>query len=449
MHKKFDLITIGGGSGGIATANKASQLGARCAIIEANQIGGTCVNVGCVPKKIMWLASGTASALHEAQGYGFAPQAATTLDWKQLVTKRQAYIQRLHTGYADRLAKNQVTMIWGKARFISNNTLQVGSDTYEAPHIVIASGGKPSIPKIEGAALGIDSDGFFALDEKPKRVAIVGAGYISVELAGMLHAFGCQTTLVFRRMKILREFDPLLSEHLMASYQQQGIILKAEHIPTKLEINADGLSLFCENQPTLSHFDTVIWAIGRTPNTDNLALDTAGVITHPNGTIKVDEFQNTNIKGIYAIGDVTGQKELTPVAIAAGRRLALRLFANISDSKLNYENIPTVVFSHPPIGTVGLSEAEAKEKYGEDLKIYQTIFTPMSQALLSHPQKTAMKLITVQSSGKVVGCHIFGEGADEMLQGFALAIKMGATKADFDNVVAIHPTSAEELVTLV
>jgi glutathione reductase (NADPH) len=180
-----------------------------------------------------------------------------------------------------------------------------------------------------------------------------------------------------------------------------------------------------------------------------LALDSAGVITHQNGTIQVDELQNTNVKGIYAIGDVTGQKELTPVAIAAGRRLALRLFANISDSKLNYENIPTVVFSHPPIGTVGLSEPQAKEKYGEDLKIYQTIFTPMSQALLSSPQKTAMKLITVQSTGKVVGCHIFGEGADEMLQGFALAIKMGATKADFDNVVAIHPTSAEELVTLV
>ncbi len=448
MHKKFDLIAIGGGSGGIATANKAAQLGARCAVIEIQRLGGTCVNVGCVPKKIMWLGSNMATALHEAPAYGFSPS-TVQFDWPTLVAKRQAYIEKLNLNYEKKLTKNQVEYIAGLAQFTSPNTISVGNDSYEAPHIVIASGGKPRWPTIPGSALGIDSDGFFALKTQPRNVAVVGAGYIAVELAGMLNAFGCATTLLFRHDKVLRDFDPLLSEKLMQAYQMQGIDLKPNHAPLSLEQKNGSLTLTFTNNQSLSGFDTVIWAIGRHANTADLHLEKAGISTNEDGTIAVDAFQNTTIPGIYAIGDVTGHKELTPVAIAAGRRLAVRLFGNNPNSKLDYHNIPSVVFSHPPIGHVGLSEPQARTKYGDDIRVYQTEFTPMSQSFLDHPHKTAMKLVTVASTGKVVGCHLFGDGSDEMLQGFALAITMGATKADFDNVVAIHPTSAEELVTLI
>lgn len=447
MHKKFDLIAIGGGSGGIATVNKAAQWGAKCALIEFQALGGTCVNVGCVPKKIMWLASHAASHLHEAVGYGFSA-ITPSLDWSELVAKRQAYIDKLHIAYATRLTKNQVELIHGKAKFLTANTVAVGEDTFEAPHIVIATGGTPSWPRLPGAELGIDSDGFFALTKQPSRVAVVGAGYIAVELAGMLASFGSETFLVFRHDKVLREFDVMLNEKLMENYQQLGVNLKPKFIPKALSRHLGKLSLSAEDEQKIEGLDTVIWAIGRSPNTSELNLSAANLSLAPNGTISVDAYQNTAVAGIYAIGDVTGHKALTPVAIAAGRRLATRLFGKNTNSKLDYENIPSVVFSHPPIGTVGLTEQEARQKHGDDLKIYQTSFTSMSQALLPHPLRTSMKLITVRSTDKVIGCHVIGDGADEMLQGFALAIKMGATKADFDNVVAIHPTSAEELVTL-
>lgn len=447
MHKKFDLIAIGGGSGGIATVNKAAQFGAKCALIEFQALGGTCVNVGCVPKKIMWLASSTAATLSDATGYGFSP-AAHHLAWDQLVAKRQAYIEKLHVAYANRLAKNQVELIQGKAHFLSPHLLQVGEDTLEAPHIVIATGGKPYWPSITGAELGIDSNGFFELNNQPRSVAVVGAGYIAVELAGMLAGFGCETSLVFRHDSVLRNFDTLLSEKLMENYQQLGVRLVPHFTPTQVSRDANGKLHLSAQEQKIADLDTVIWAIGRTPHTSELNLAAANLTCAPNGSLIVDAYQNTTMHGIYAIGDVTGQKALTPVAIAAGRRLATRLFGGKTNSKLDYDNIPSVVFSHPPIGTTGMTEQEAREKYGDDLTIYTTSFTPMSQALLPHPLRTAMKLITVKSTDKVVGCHIIGDGADEMLQGFALAIKMGATKADFDNVVAIHPTSAEELVTL-
>ncbi len=448
MHKKFDLIAIGGGSGGIATVNKAAQFGASCALIEQDLIGGTCVNVGCVPKKITWLASDMALKLKDAAGLGFNVQ-ASNINWQQLCQKRQTYINRQHVLYNTKLNKNQITLIQGKARFLSAHTIGVGNDIFEAPHIVIATGAKPSIPSIEGAALGIDSNGFFALETLPKRVLIMGAGYIAVEFAAMLNSFGCDVVLAFRHEKFLRKFDSLLSEKLMLSYQHQGITLKAHHVPKAIEKNKDNsLKVIFENKEVLEGFDSVIFATGRHANTDGLDLMNAGLVSNAFGHITVDAFQNTDVPGIYALGDVTGQKELTPVAIAAGRRLATRLFANKPQSKLNYDNIPSVVFSHPPVATVGLTEDEARALHGDDLRIYQTQFTPMSQSFFENPQKTNMKLITVASTDKVIGCHLIGEGCDEMLQGFALAMTMGATKADFDNVVAIHPSSAEELVTL-
>lgn len=448
VNKKFDLIAIGGGSGGIATAVKAAQLGAKCAVVEKGLIGGTCVNVGCVPKKIMWLASEMASHLSYASAYGFS---ATTmsLDWQALVQKRQAYIEKLHGHYLKRLASLDITLISGTAQFDSPNTILVGEQAFEAKHFVIATGSQPQRPLIPGAELGIDSDGFFALNAAPKRVLIVGGGYIAVELAGMLQALGTRTTLAFRQDNVLRKFDRMLSAALLSNYQQQGIALKPNHTPLALNQSSNGtLTLTCNNHQILSGFDTVIWATGRTANTFGLQLDSIGVQTSDEGNILVSPFQETNIPGVYAIGDVTEQLALTPVAISAGRRLATRLFGNAPTLRLDEDLIPTVIFSHPPIGTVGLTQAQAQEQFGDALQIFETEFTPMSQALFSNPTKTKMKLITIKPSGKIVGCHLIGDNVDEMLQGFSVAIKMGATKADFDNTMAIHPTSSEELVTL-
>ncbi|MGD9592949.1 MAG: glutathione-disulfide reductase, partial [Candidatus Berkiella sp.] len=410
--------------------------------------GGTCVNVGCVPKKLAWLASFHATMLNEAPAFGFQGT-FNAIDWPYFVQKRQAYIERLHQGYANKLNTNGVTYIPGRAFFSSHTVVNVAEQQFKAKHIVIATGTHPTIPNMPGNEFAIDSDGFFALQKLPQRALIIGAGYIAVEFAGMLQALGCDTTLSFRHEKVLRSFDHLLSDTILNHYQQQGITLKPLHVPIKIEKKDGLLEVSFENKPTLTGFDCVIFAIGRHPNTQSLNLEHIGVKTNHRGFINIDEYQNTSIPGIYAIGDVSGQTPLTPVAIKAGRLLATRLFANNPNSKLNTNNIPTVVFSHPPIGTVGLTEVEAKKQFGDDVRVYQTTFTPMSQSFLSHPLKTAMKIITQASTDKVIGCHIIGDGSDEMLQGFALAMTMGATKADFDAVVAIHPTSSEELVTMV
>lgn len=444
INKKYDLIAIGAGSGGLATVIKAAQLGARCALIEAKQIGGTCVNLGCVPKKILWLASQTAHTLRHATDYGFQTM-PLHLDWQQLTTKRQAYILKAQQAYQQRLQQLQIDYFQGVAQFVTKNTLKVGTMLLKAPHLVIATGSRPQRPEIEGAQLGIDSDGFFQLEALPKRVAIVGAGYIALELSGLLHAFGCDTLLVFRQDKVLRHFDTLVSDHIMQVYQQQGITLKANHSPIALKRHGTKLSLQCANQRNLDDLDAVIWATGRSPNIEALNLATIGLSTHQ-GAIQVDRFQNSSLSGIYAIGDVSGGA-LTPVAIAAGRKLAIRLFGSDPNSHLDYSNIPSVIFSHPPIGTVGLSEMQARQQLNDEVKIYQTKFTPMGQSFSSIPIPTVMKLVT-STQGKILGCHIVGDHAEEMLQGFAVAIKMGASKADFDNTVAIHPSSAEELVTL-
>lgn len=448
MHKSFDCIVIGAGSGGLAAATRAAKHGATCALIEPGLLGGTCVNLGCVPKKIHWLAADVASTLKHAQDYGFAP-VSVSLNWQTLVNTRQAYIERLHAGYQRRLEQNGITLFHEYGKFIGPHEIQAGEWRLTAPHIIIATGGQPSLPKDFDTSLAINSDGFFALTSLPKRVAVVGSGYIAVELAGILNACGSDTTLVYRRDTLLREFDPFLSESVKNAYQQQGICLKPNHIPHKLTGQKPNLTLHCINQPDLTGFDTVIFATGRHPNTAKLDLTAIGLTVDEKGAIPVDAYQNTAIEGIYAIGDVTGKHALTPVAVAAGRRLATRLFGNQPDSHLNYENIPSVVFSHPPVGSVGMTEPAARKIHNDDIKIYQTVFTPMSQALASSPVKTGMKLITHANTGKILGCHLFGAEVDEILQGFAVAIKMGATKADLDDTVAIHPTSAEELVTLV
>ncbi|MCW5588317.1 MAG: glutathione-disulfide reductase [Legionellales bacterium] len=448
MQKKYDFIIIGGGSGGIATANRAASHGAKCALIEAHKLGGSCVNVGCVPKKVMWNAASIASQLNLAKDYGFK-LTQQAFSWTQLVQAREAYIARLNLAYEERLTKNNVALYFGQGTFLERNTVQVGNEVLTSDHILIATGAYPSMPNIPGKEFGIDSDGFFALTEQPKRVAVIGAGYIAVELAGVLNALGSDVSLVLRHDLPLRQFDTLLSTHLHDCMQQDGITILKYHTPKQLTRDHEKITLHCQENKTVTGFDCVIWAIGRTPNLQHLNLENIGLELNSAGFIPTDQFQNTQIPGVYAVGDVTGRAQLTPVAIAAGRRLASRLFNQRADLYLDYTNIPTVIFSHPPIGTIGLSEETARAQFPhEKIKIYQTQFNPMFYALSDHKIPTKMKLVTLGEEEKIIGLHIIGDGADEMLQGFSVALKMGATKADFDNTIAIHPTSSEELVTM-
>ncbi|HET7570256.1 MAG TPA: glutathione-disulfide reductase [Gammaproteobacteria bacterium] len=447
MGKEYDLIAIGGGSGGLAAAQRAAEYGARAAVIEAGPLGGTCVNVGCVPKKVMWNAASLAHAIHDAGQYGFAVD--HSLHWPTLKRKRDAYIERLNGIYESNLARRNVDLIRGKARFVDAHTLEVDGEKVGADHIIIATGGKPRWPDIPGAELGITSDGFFELEDRPRRIFIAGAGYISVELGGVLRALGSEVVHAVRYDGPLRDTDEFIRETLIAEIHRQGIDLQTHAIGAGVARADDGtLTVTMASGRELTGFDCVLWAIGREPNTMALNLDAAGVALSDDGHVKADDYQNTNVAGVYAIGDVTGQGDLTPVAIAAGRRLSDRLFGGQPDRHLDYRAIPTVIFSHPPIGRVGLTEKEARAEYGDDIKVYRTRFTPMYYAVTDDKPQAAMKLITAGADQKIIGCHLIGPGSDEMLQGFAVAIRMGATKADFDDTIAIHPTSAEELVTL-
>jgi glutathione reductase (NADPH) len=454
MTQHFDYLAIGGGSGGIASANRAAKLGKKAAVIEAKYIGGTCVNVGCVPKKAMWYAGQISDALKYASDYGFAQhltQDTPQFDWAKLVANREAYIERIHAAYQRGFDANDVTVIDGFAKFVDKNTVEVNGELITADHITIATGGRPTLPNIEGADYGIDSDGFFALTEQPKSVAVVGAGYIAVELAGVFHALGTKAHLLVRKEKPLRGFDNMLSDTLVEQMAKHGPTLHNHSTPERIEKLADGsLVIHLTNGKTIGPVETLVWAIGREPATDNINLAAAGVAMNERGFIETDKYQNTNVDGIYAVGDNTGRAQLTPVAVAAGRRLCERLFNNKPEEHLDYSGIATVVFSHPVIGTVGLTENEAIVQYGEEnITVYKSQFTALYQAITEdHRDPTRMKLICAGKEEKVVGLHSIGFGSDELLQGFAVAMKMGATKADFDNTIAIHPTSAEEFVTM-
>lgn len=450
MTKHYDYIAIGGGSGGIASINRAASYGKKCAIIEAKHIGGTCVNVGCVPKKVMWYGAHIADAIHKyAPDYGF-DVTVNRFDFQTLIANRQAYIGRIHQSYQNVFAKNSVDVITGFAKLIDKNTIEVGGERITAEHILIATGGRPSRPDITGAELGIDSDGFFELTELPQRIAIVGAGYIAVEMAGVVNSLGAKTHLVVRGDKPLRKFDADIVDVLVDVMTKDGIELHTQANPQSLTKNDDGSITIMMADGASLVVDCVIWAIGRTPATDGIGLAEVGVAMNERGQIIVDEYQNTSVDGIYAVGDIiVGGIELTPVAVAAGRRLSERLFNNKPNEKLDYSLVPTVMFSHPPIGTIGMSEADARAKYGDDaIKVYRSNFTPMYSAITAHREPCRMKLVCLGGDEKIIGLHGIGFGVDEMIQGFGVAIKMGATKADFDNAVAIHPTGAEEFVTM-
>uniref|UniRef100_A0A8C9UPI8 glutathione-disulfide reductase n=1 Tax=Spermophilus dauricus TaxID=99837 RepID=A0A8C9UPI8_SPEDA len=451
----YDYLVIGGGSGGLASARRAAELGARAAVVESHKLGGTCVSI------VMWNTAVHSEFMHDHVDYGFQ-SCESKFNWRVIKEKRDAYVSRLNTIYRNNLTKSHIEIIHGHAAFTCDPqpTVEVNGKKYTAPHILIATGGVPSYPhesQIPGASLGITSDGFFQLEELPRRSVIVGAGYIAVEIAGILSALGSKTSLMIRHDKVLRNFDSLISSNCTEELENSGVeVLKYSQVK-EVKRTSSGLevSVITEvpgSKPTLTTIpdvDCLLWAIGRDPNSRGLNLNNLGIQTDEKGHIIVDEFQNTNVKGVYAVGDVCGKALLTPVAIAAGRKLAHRLFECKEDSKLDYDNIPTVVFSHPPIGTVGLTEDEAVNKYGKDnVKIYSTTFTPMYHAVTTRKTKCVMKMVCANKEEKVVGIHMQGIGCDEMLQGFAVAVKMGATKADFDNTVAIHPTSSEELVTL-
>ena len=447
MAERYDLLVIGGGSGGLAHAQRAAEYGAKAAVIEYGPLGGTCVNVGCVPKKVMWYAAHHAHGLHHAANYGFDIDVKGH-DWAGLKERRDAYIERLNGIYENNLDKRGVTYIKGRARFVDATTVHVDGRTVETDRVVIATGGRPSVPDIPGAELGITSDDFFQLEERPQRVLIAGSGYIAVELAGVFSALGSNVQLVVRKDSVLREFDSMLASRLMDCMDRDEIDLVTRVVPKSLDKTDDGLVLHAEDGRTFGPADCLVWAIGRSPNTEALDAEKAGVEVDESGFIPTDKLQQTNVDTVFALGDVTGRAALTPVAIAAGRRLADRLYGGMEGRHLDYETIPTVIFSHPTIATVGLTEEQAREQYGDGVKVYKSSFIGMYYALGTDKRRSEMKLITVGEDERVVGCHVIGEGADEMMQGFAVAIRMGATKKDFDDTVAIHPTNAEELVTM-
>ncbi|KAI4169618.1 MAG: hypothetical protein LQ343_005557 [Gyalolechia ehrenbergii] len=467
ISKDCDFLVIGGGSGGLACARKASgQWGAKTIAVESNRLGGTCVNVGCVPKKVTWNAAAIAETLHEAASYGFQIKETAPFDFKTFKRKRDDYVRKLNGIYERNLNNDKVEYIHGRAHLLSKNEVEVVLDdgqkeTIRAKKILLATGGHPNIPKdIPGSELGITSDGFFDLETLPKRVGLVGAGYIAVEMAGMFHHLGSETHLFIRQETFLRAFDPMVQETIVGEYERQGIHIHRNSSQSKIE-KLDGqpgwMKMHYKDKSSPEgasiDLDCLLWAIGRNPEVEDLGLEKAGVNQDPKGRIIADDYQNTNVENIYSLGDVCGKIELTPVAIAAGRQLANRLYGGpeFKNAKLDYTNIPSVVFAHPEVGSIGMTEPEAIEKFGkENIKVYKTNFKAMYYAMMADSEKppTQYKLICAGEEEKVVGLHILGQGSSEMLQGFGVAVKMGARKRDLDSCVAIHPTSAEELVTL-
>ena len=446
MNDAYDLVVLGGGSGGIAAARRAAQHGARVALIEPGKLGGTCVNVGCVPKKLMWHAAHIAETLHDAAGYGF-DIGSVTHNWHRLRERRDAYISRLNGIYRDNLANDRVALVESRGRLTGAKEIACGERRLRAERILIATGGRPVHPTCPGAELGIDSNGFFALDRCPQTVIVVGGGYIALELCGVLQALGAQVTLVLRGEQVLTAFDAMLGEALQLALRAQGVTVLTKTLVRAVEASAAGVRVQLSDGGSRDA-ETLLWAIGRTANTENCGLREAGIALDPQGHVIVDAWQATNVPEVFAVGDVTAHAQLTPVAIAAGRRLADRLFGSRPERRLDYENIPTVMFSHPPIGTVGLTEKAARERFGDTVKIYESRFKALYYGVLDAKRESRMKLVCVGADERIVGIHVIGEGADELLQGFAVALRMGATKRDFDDTVAIHPTSAEELVTM-
>ncbi|MGO1541125.1 MAG: glutathione-disulfide reductase [Luteimonas sp.] len=445
----YDLIVLGGGSGGLAGAFRAAEHGARVALLEPGELGGTCVNAGCVPKKAMWLAADLAARIDIASRLGFGVAAKPALDWREFIVDRERYISGIHESYRKRMDAAGITLVSQRGVLVDAHTVQAGDTRLRAQHVLLATGSHPVRPEVPGAEHGGVSDDFFTWCEAPGRVALFGGGYISAELAGVLQALGCRAEVFARGDRLLQQMDADVVEQLQQNYRHLGVGLHLGYQLEKLQREDDGRLVMVDADGGRSEpFDKVVFAIGRRANTSGIGLEEAGVELGRKGDIKVDAYQNTSVEGLYAVGDVTGQLTLTPVAIAAARRLMDRVFGGRADSKLDYRDVPFVVFSHPPLGGIGLTEVQAREQHGDAVQVYRSSFRPMLQALADTPLRSLFKLVCVGEEQRVVGIHAFGEAADEILQGFAVALKRGITLDDLHDTVAIHPTSAEEFVLM-
>lgn len=446
--KQYDLVILGGGSGGIATANRASEYGAKVAVIEGNQLGGTCVNIGCVPKKVTWYASKVNDAINKyGPGYGFEAN-NVKFDYKKFLEARDGYVSRSRASYNSRFETNGIDVIQGFGRFISDNEIKVNNQIIKADNFMIATGARPYLPDIKGIELVDTSDTFFDWKELPKSVVIVGAGYIGVELAGVLNGLGVETSLYEYFDRPLVGFDHMLSDAILESMKETNLTFVANMSFDEFRKNGTDIECLREGK-VIAKAEKIIVATGRKVNSDKIGLENTSIKTDEKGAILVDDNHKTTASNIYAVGDVINKVNLTPVAIRAGRQVAEYLYNDAESGAIDYTNIPSVVFAHPAIGTIGMSEEEAIKNYGKNkIKVYHSKFFSMYTSAASKREACYFKVITLGDEEKVIGLHGTGEGVDEMIQGFGVAIKMGATKKELDSVVAIHPTGAEEFVTM-
>ncbi|MFJ5236593.1 glutathione-disulfide reductase [Pseudomonas neuropathica] len=446
MAYDFDLYVIGAGSGGVRAARFAAGFGAKVAVAESRYLGGTCVNVGCVPKKLLVYGAHFAEDFEQASGFGWSLGEAN-FDWATLIANKDREINRLNGIYRNLLVNSGVTLHEAHAKIVGPHEVEVNGERYTAKNILIATGGWPQIPEIAGREHAIGSNEAFFLKELPKRVLVVGGGYIAVEFAGIFHGLGANTTLLYRGDLFLRGFDGSVRKHLQEELTKRGLDLQFNADIARIDKQADGSLKATLKDGRVLEADCVFYATGRRPMLDNLGLENTDVQLNDKGFIKVDEQYQTSEPSILALGDVIGRVQLTPVALAEGMAVARRLFKPEQYRPVDYKMIPTAVFSLPNIGTVGLTEEEAREA-GHDVVIFESRFRPMKLTLTECQEKTLMKLVVDGKTDKVLGCHMVGPDAGEIVQGLAIALKAGATKRDFDDTIGVHPTAAEEFVTM-
>jgi glutathione reductase (NADPH) len=442
----FDMITIGAGSGGVASSRRAGSYGARVAIVEESRIGGTCVLRGCVPKKLLVYGAQFADAFEDAAGFGWTV-APPKFDWPRLIAAKNNELDRLEKIYVNMLRNSGVEIIEGRGVLVDPHTVEVAGRHYTAENILVATGGHPTVPGIPGIEHVISSNEALDLAELPRRIVIVGGGYIAVEFAGIFRGFGCEVVEIIRREELLYGFDDDLRVALAQEMRNRGIEIHTRTNVTRIEKDPrEGYTVFTTIGQQISA-DLVMYATGRGPNTRGLGLAEAGVETNDKGAVLVDEWQRSSVPSIYAVGDVTDRLNLTPVAIGEGRAIAETLYNN-NPIKMDHDDVPTAVFSNPPIGTVGLTEEQARRQHGDDVDVYCARFRPMKNTLSGREERTFMKLVVDGRSDRVLGCHMLGPDSPEIAQGLAIAVKCGASKRMFDATVGIHPSAAEEFVTM-